>query len=383
MFHSTLLPYRAVFTAAAVALAIISTSMAEVEYELTILPTLPGGTNCRAGDINDAGVVVGESAIPGTAYLNAVSWIDGKAIDLTGLGISGATANGINNSGMIVGMSDEFNINAYRWAGGVIEQLDTPNSCCSEAHAVNATGIICGRISLNGISSNSAALWIDGAWQALDSSKHSSIAYDINDNMQVVGSTYFSSSMSSGFLWENGVMTELTTPSEPPSHVWAYAINEDGAVVGYGSHRGILWEEGNVFELPPLPGGTLSSAKDVNNQGTIIGYSYGDGFSSKHACRWLEGQVADLNDLVDGGDWILIEATAINNNGQIVGMAFSSSKNSGHAYILTPITQPCPGDLSGDGVVDVQDLLTVIADWGNPWDVEDLLDVIGNWGPCP
>ena len=51
----------------------------------------------------------------------------------------------------------------------------------------------------------------------------------------------------------------------------------------------------------------------------------------------------------------------------------------------------CPADLDGDGVVDVHDLLAVIAAWGGPGgdadsdgvtDVGDLLLLVGSWGPC-
>ena len=42
----------------------------------------------------------------------------------------------------------------------------------------------------------------------------------------------------------------------------------------------------------------------------------------------------------------------------------------------------CAADLSGDGVVGVDDLLLVIAGWGDPYDVDDLLEVIQAWGPC-
>ena len=55
--------------------------------------------------------------------------------------------------------------------------------------------------------------------------------------------------------------------------------------------------------------------------------------------------------------------------------------------------QPCLGELNGDLIVNVTDLLTVIDQWGltnSPADinddgivdVSDLLIVIGNWGPC-
>jgi len=55
----------------------------------------------------------------------------------------------------------------------------------------------------------------------------------------------------------------------------------------------------------------------------------------------------------------------------------------------------CPGDCTGDGVVDVLDLLAVLAAWGQTGalpedvtgdgvvDVLDLLAVLGAWGPCP
>jgi hypothetical protein len=58
----------------------------------------------------------------------------------------------------------------------------------------------------------------------------------------------------------------------------------------------------------------------------------------------------------------------------------------------------CPADLNGSGSVDVEDLVTVILDWGCPdppgpcpgnvngdgqVDVQDLVDVILSWGPCP
>ena len=56
-------------------------------------------------------------------------------------------------------------------------------------------------------------------------------------------------------------------------------------------------------------------------------------------------------------------------------------------------TNPCPGDADGNGNVDTNDLLMVIADWGldgGPADVngdgtvntEDILVILGNWGPC-
>ena len=52
----------------------------------------------------------------------------------------------------------------------------------------------------------------------------------------------------------------------------------------------------------------------------------------------------------------------------------------------------CPAEITGDGVVNVSDLLTMIGGWDTPdWDitvdgttnVSDLLTLIGAFGPCP
>jgi hypothetical protein len=48
----------------------------------------------------------------------------------------------------------------------------------------------------------------------------------------------------------------------------------------------------------------------------------------------------------------------------------------------------CPGDVNGDGLVDVDDLIHVILNWGQPdasgvYDVDDMIAVILGWGPCP
>jgi hypothetical protein len=59
-----------------------------------------------------------------------------------------------------------------------------------------------------------------------------------------------------------------------------------------------------------------------------------------------------------------------------------------------PPAAPCPADVNGDLVVDVLDLLAVLAAWGatsGPEDINgdgvvdvlDLLELLAGWGPCP
>ena len=68
--------------------------------------------------------------------------------------------------------------------------------------------------------------------------------------------------------------------------------------------------------------------------------------------------------------------------------------NSGHginptqeAYIVDflgdcDVIIDCDGDYTGNGTVNVDDLLTVISNWSTPYGVDDLLTVIAGWGPC-
>lgn len=80
---------------------------------------------------------------------------------------------------------------------------------------------------------------------------------------------------------------------------------------------------------------------------------------------------------------------------KIVGSP-QDGNNYGAAYIynLDQDTDGCEGDINGDAVVNVEDLLVVIAGWGSSSgdatdinqdgivDVLDLLLLVAAWGPC-
>ena len=42
--------------------------------------------------------------------------------------------------------------------------------------------------------------------------------------------------------------------------------------------------------------------------------------------------------------------------------------------------EPCMGDLNGDGVVNVNDILVAIDGFGGAYDVDDILDVLSSFG---
>ena len=115
---------------------------------------------------------------------------------------------------------------------------------------------------------------------------------------------------------------------------------------------------------------------------------FGGGFHSRSSAPSVEGSIFQENvaGIAGGG------ASFDNSDTARLGTTTFCGNLPGHLYgtyhDLGGNTEDdacvdCDGDFNGDGTVNVDDLLAVIAGWGNPYNVDDLLLVIGGWGPCP
>ncbi len=81
-------------------------------------------------------------------------------------------------------------------------------------------------------------------------------------------------------------------------------------------------------------------------------------------------------------------ASLRNGDGEDLG-SFGSG---GDAFLRMQLGADCPADITGDGTVDVLDLLEVLSQWGTAGtaditgdgivDVLDLLEVLSAWGAC-
>ncbi len=108
------------------------------------------------------------------------------------------------------------------------------------------------------------------------------------------------------------------------------------------------------------------------------------------------GAIASLDVKLEAGQYILIIFAAFVNPGD-VDCGVNCGDDSYYEMTVDCgklACPPCP-DLSGNGVVDFEDILEVLAHWGedgsmggdtnddNDVDFEDILNILGAWGPCP
>ena len=192
------------------------------------------------------------------------------------------------------------------------------------ANAINGSGEIAG---WNSYDSNAnfdpqAFLYSNGSMQNINSPSlfpSGTEAYGINNSGEVVGTGYLSSSTFHAFLYSGGKMTDIG-----PSGAFqatAYAINNSGQIVGtYSLNSGasgtFLYTNGKMTTLPNPPGSRGGFGAAINDTGEIVGTMFPS--EGSHAAKFSDGAWTDLGNLTGAQG---SGATAINTAGQIVGTA--------------------------------------------------------------
>jgi probable HAF family extracellular repeat protein len=217
------------------------------EGDMAALPTL-GGNNGLASAINSRGQVVGkaettavDSGCPPYRTALPVLWQKGKAEQLpTVEGDPDGVAVGINDPGQAVGYTGTCSaaLHAVLWENGVATELPNLGGTLQNvALAINSRGHIVGNSSPD-LTTFYAVLWQNGEIVKLGtiSGDFASNATGINDKGQVVGTSFDANfSPAHAFLWENGVMTDLSTLFPPGYHLYptmANKINARGQISG-------------------------------------------------------------------------------------------------------------------------------------------------------
>jgi uncharacterized membrane protein len=261
-------------------------------------------------DINDDGVVVGhEFESDGELEdRRPVMWQDGEPVELPDLNgdTDGArgSASAINNDGVIAGEVRDGNFSkAVRWIDGVAEALpDAPIGPASTVRGLNDNGTILASVSVEG---NSGLVQTFGLWRG-DEVTIIEFPEDVTEGYSVFPQALGGQDQVV-FIAYNGDFSE------------SFSFTTDGESV-------------TIFDSREDGFGSLGS--DLNDAGTVVGATYAD--ESQRAAIWVDGEVADLNDLVAPGSGLTLTwAGSINNVGMIAGSA-DDEDGIPHGCLLIP-----------------------------------------------
>lgn len=286
----------------------------QIQYSVVNLGTLGGSASNGYGGVNDRGWVTGDANLAGDQNEHAFLWRDGVMTDLGTLGGPNSSV-GIpvkDVKGLIVG-------------GAQTDTVDPLGEFWGAAYfctSVNCAG-----------------------WQNLQR----------------------------GFLWRNGVMAAL--PTLGGNNNSAFGVNNRGQVVGMAEtatqdptcippqildFEAVIWgpKLGQIQELPPLPGDTISAALAINDNGQVVGTSGICAVPTSlapgvHAVLWQNGSVTDLGGF---GGVMNNSGLAINNAGQVVGISDLPGDTTAHAFFWQNGVMTDLGTLPGDVFSEANDI---------------------------
>ena len=325
-------------------------------------------------------------------------------------GFGDGRAQDLNNANQIVGfLRLDFRPQAILWQDDQFIELGVPPAGdASNALSINSKSQVVGYWgNLVAGPSPLAFIWQEGVITDLtpDLGNPRSIAYDINDLGMVTGWMGTNENNDAhAFIWDKGNVTDLGVIPGGFTGI-GMAINNYGDVAVQGRKlndnkeeiiRSFLWRDGQWIEIGVLPGFDETRALDINDAGQIIGRCELLDSNNTDPFLWEDGVMWNLIDL-----WIsedpefsgISKVWAISNAGSIAGTGVHQEFGTS-AIRLTPII-PRIGDLDGDGVVDVADLLILLGSWGLCADctncladldgtcsvsTTDLLILFSNWG---
>jgi probable HAF family extracellular repeat protein len=298
--------------------------------------------------VNDSGMVIGQ--VSHGAFANAM-YYDGTLHELpspAGPGVS-SHALSINNVGQIVGSFDNASGIATPFLFSNNLLTDLTNRGVATANAISDSDLVTGTLGKPSLMLTGPAYFMGaggGAVTRLRSIRaHSPAAgLAINYSGRIVGWSDVPSP--SGFETPHAYDFFTHTDFGPGSD---NAVNNNGDSAGYvitnSATTAFLALDGSRVLLGTL-GGTSSKAYGINNTDTVVGSSDIAGGGLTHAFVYSNGNMVDLNTLIDPSlDVTLTDAFAINASGQIAG-TLRDDNGIAHGYLLTPTNESNDGTLA-------------------------------------
>jgi probable HAF family extracellular repeat protein len=294
---------------------------------------------------------------------------------------------GINNRGMVVGISEtaetdplgeswsceaflgesDQSCRGFFYNGGALQAMPTLGGTHSFATGVNNLGQVVGWAETDvhdptcreaQVLQFRAVLWDPqrGSLQELPPfpGDSASAATAINQRGQVVGISGECDvavgrfSAQHAVMWDHGRVIEVGDLGGTTWHT-PMDINERGDVVGFSNPPGagdpdgdfiaqaFLWNQRDgTTPLGTLDGDLFSQAHAINDQGVVVGVSFG-GSSGSRAFLWMNGVMHDFNDLVGNFPGVFQSAQDINDQGQVTGRVRLDATGEVVTFVATPV----------------------------------------------
>lgn len=321
-------------------------------YQITHIGNLPGATGGQVTAINNNNVVVGYSTAG--SYRTGFRWSQEDGMqDLNRFAYEGMEAHDINDNNRIVGwlqQGDERKGFYMQFQSGLVavwHDDPLPGHVGSATRGVNNLGHTVG-YSVDNAFSEHAAGWVlpyGGFLLPGNGLGGSSVAFRINDASNSVGYTMMDGEKRASLFLNSNQLVDLHTmlPAGATSSI-ARDINDQGVIVGdYMDPQDHL--QSFVFNpelgmlYPVETGGfTMSNLNAVSGTGIAVGTISTAGRT--RASRWtLDQGLVNLNDLIDpASGWTLKTAYGVNDAGYIVGVGVYQGIESN--FMLTPVPEP-------------------------------------------
>ena len=297
---------------------------------------------------------------------------------------AGGTESGIaiNNNGQVVG-SVRYDVfgnkeRGFIWANGTaIELKSLGNSSFDRAEDVNAQGVAAGVSSKT--DGNAAVIWrsptdVQDLGNLGGLSGLYAHALGINDSGQVIGySQKTVGGPNLGFLWQNGVMTEL--PGSPNGPFFPYSINNlgeaAGTALGAGGVYGIFVYRNGVTTQIPSPGGHAANAFMIDDRGWLAVHVFEPSGAStlRRAYLYRDGRFIPQGSLKpDGQAWV----RRFNVFGEMVGFSTGADGNERPTLysggVAHDVSKWAPEVSFSTEITDINDNGQMVAtNWGQAW----------------
>ena len=272
------------------------TTAVPVIWDKGNLINIPNVSDGYGRAINDSGVACGGEFIPDSSQFNIFIYRNGSTTIIPPIAPSKEI--------------EAFDINAKGWLTGFMQYLSTPNS---RAFIYNGTSVFD-----LGVPSGYISSWGNA----------------INDSGYVAGNVYNDSGHDFPSIYKKS-MEPLNIPVDATGGN-ATDINDRNFVCGYVSTSSgwdaVIWDNtGKYTELPKFDG-NYASAESINDSNVAVGQVLNSSAGGSVGVLWRNGQIYNLNDLIDSSLNINItDAISINDSGDIL-----CKNGSGNVILMAP-----------------------------------------------